>query len=146
MAQKNLNIMSEIRFTLKEPKGVKETLIYLIYNFNYNRLKYSTGEFINPINWDSSNQRAKLEKKLNKPLKENLKSVNLQLNRYEESIGSILTDFKKQNQQPTIDTIRMELDKEFKNIITHRNAPDLLSFIETYNKEVKIVMKNKKPH
>ena len=145
MAQKNLNIMSEIRFTLKEPKGVKETLIYLIYNFNYNRLKYSTGEFINPINWDSSNQRAKLEKKLNKPLKENLKSVNLQLNRYEESIGSILTDFKKQNQQPTIDTIRMELDKEFKNIITHRNAPDLLSFIETYNKEVKIVMKNKKP-
>ena len=85
-----------------------KSILYIIYNFNYNRLKYSTGEFINPINWDSSNQRAKLEKKLNKPLKENLKSVNLQLNRYEESIGSILTDFKKQNQQPTIDTIRME--------------------------------------
>lgn len=51
--------MPEAKFVLKEPKGNTPTLVYLFYNFNYTRLKYSTGEKIHPKFWNVNKQRAK---------------------------------------------------------------------------------------
>jgi hypothetical protein len=39
--------MAKAKFILKEPNK-KETLVYLFYNYQYSRFKYSTGEQINP--------------------------------------------------------------------------------------------------
>ena len=44
--------MSDSRFVLKKPKGKEKTLIYLVYNYDYKRFKYSTREKIIPKYWD----------------------------------------------------------------------------------------------
>jgi len=120
--------------TLKEPKGNKETLIYLIYYFPNNRLKYSTGEIINPIYWNSSTQRAIVTKKENNDIellpiiKEKNKSINIQLNRYVDKVEGMLTDWKKQKIVPDNKILKLELDKEFKKEIVPANKP--LTFLE----------------
>lgn len=52
--------MANVTYTLKEPKIKNDvTLIYLFYRYKGNRVKFSTGETINPDNWSSDRQRAK---------------------------------------------------------------------------------------
>ena len=51
--------MAKAKFILKEPTSKAETLIYLIYNYQYNRFKYSTGEKINPKFWNKKSHRVK---------------------------------------------------------------------------------------
>src|SRR5215217_36143 len=51
--------MPQATFVLKEPSSQNSTLVYLIYRFNNNRLKYSTGQKINPRFWNPEKQRAK---------------------------------------------------------------------------------------
>ena len=51
--------MPNAKFVLKEPSAKEETLIYLFYNYANQRLKYSTGEKINPKFWNSTKQRVK---------------------------------------------------------------------------------------
>lgn len=51
--------MPEAKFVLKEPKADKKTLIYLFYNYNNQRLKFSTGEKIDPVFWNFTKQRVK---------------------------------------------------------------------------------------
>ncbi len=51
--------MPEAKFVLKEPKADKKTLVYLFYNYNNQRLKFSTGEKILPLFWNVTKQRAK---------------------------------------------------------------------------------------
>ena len=51
--------MAEVKFILKEPNSKTHTLIYLFFRFNTQRLKYSTGQKINPKFWNPEKQRAK---------------------------------------------------------------------------------------
>ena len=51
--------MTEAIFVLKEPKNKKPTLIYLLFHFNNQKLKYSTGEKIRPKFWNFEKKRAK---------------------------------------------------------------------------------------
>lgn len=51
--------MAEAKFVLKEPNSKEPTLIYLFYNYNNQRLKYSTSEKIHPKFWNAEKQRAK---------------------------------------------------------------------------------------
>ncbi len=51
--------MPEAKFILKEPNSKSETLVYLFFNFNYQRLKYSTGEKVHPKFWNAKKQRVK---------------------------------------------------------------------------------------
>lgn len=51
--------MQEAKFVLKEPLGKNSTLIYLIFRFNNQKLKYSIGEKILPKFWNPDTQRAR---------------------------------------------------------------------------------------
>jgi len=51
--------MPQATFVLKEPKSLEPTLIYLFYNINNQRLKYSTGQKIEPKFWNPEKQRVK---------------------------------------------------------------------------------------
>lgn len=51
--------MATAKFILKEPNSKTDTLIYLMFTFNNQRLKYSFNEKINPKFWNSGKQRAK---------------------------------------------------------------------------------------
>ena len=52
--------MAQVRFNVKESiHKNKETLIYLIYNYQGNRLKMSTGETAKPRFWNYEEQRVR---------------------------------------------------------------------------------------
>jgi len=51
--------MANVNFYLKDKKAKTETLVYLFFSYNNERLKYSTGEKIHPKNWNFDNQRVK---------------------------------------------------------------------------------------
>ena len=102
-------------FVLKEAKSNKKTFIFLIVRFNYERVKYSTGEKILPEVWtkyynSDSKQLICTKKKLPKELI----SINNQLKRYSDKIESINDYFTFQKIVPTTEFIREELNKEFK--------------------------------
>ena len=51
--------MAKVNYYLKDPKSKGETLIYLFFNFNNNKLKYSTGENVSPKHWNKDTQRVR---------------------------------------------------------------------------------------
>lgn len=76
--------MANINFYLKEPRAKEETLINLQFIFNGQKLKFSTGEKINPKKWNSETHKVRknftgsegLNEYLDK-LKHNLKGIFL---------------------------------------------------------------------
>lgn len=51
--------MPNAKFVLKEATSKNPKLVYLMFAYDYKRLKYSTGETIKPKFWNEENQRAK---------------------------------------------------------------------------------------
>ncbi len=48
--------MAEVKFVLKEPKSKEATLIYLLFRFNNQKVKYSITEKIEPRFWNPDKQ------------------------------------------------------------------------------------------
>lgn len=51
--------MPQATFVLKEPNIKEDTLVYMLFRFNGSKLKYSTGQKINPKYWNPETQRAR---------------------------------------------------------------------------------------
>ena len=51
--------MPNAKFHLKDPNGKEETPVFLVYAFNYKRLRYYTGIKVDPKYWDKKKQRIK---------------------------------------------------------------------------------------
>ncbi|OQX73741.1 MAG: hypothetical protein B6D64_13505 [Bacteroidetes bacterium 4484_276] len=128
--------MAKPKFQLKKPKSETETLILLVYRFRNDKLVYSTGEKILPSNWDMETQRAKNNIRGNKPLADRLKSINIQLERYDTKLAEILTSWKVQKIPVTVAGLRGELDKEFKKEPKTRKT-DFFGFIQNHIDTVK---------
>lgn len=104
-------------YKLKEPKSEKETLIYFrSYFLNENKnFIYSTGEKINPTEWDFDNRQPN---DLNGRTKraENHRSIKKQLDRYSSFFTEIVNRYKNINEDLTLDILRQRFNEEFKKI------------------------------
>jgi len=134
--------MAAPKLLLREPNAKGKTLIFLVFRIGSDRLKYSTGESIEPQYWNTETQTANEAIKGNKQLSEQLKSINLQLSRYKNKVAEIESFWKVQKIEPTIEGFRVELDKEFKVIPEPQPEPEpenvtLFGFIDNYIKTVK---------
>ena len=69
--------MAEVKFVQKEPTSETSTLIYLLFRFNNQKVKYSTGEKIHPKFWNPEKQRAKATRTNEQHLSLNTKLDNL---------------------------------------------------------------------
>jgi len=128
--------MAVPKLLLREPTAKGKTLIFLVFRIGNDRLKYSTGESIEPQYWNTETQTANEAIKGNKQLSEQLKSINLQLSRYKNKVAEIESFWTVQKIEPTIEALKDELDKEFKiEPATRKN--DLFGFIETFIENVK---------
>ena len=102
-------------FNLKEPKSSKETLILFSAYFKEEGRKfvYSTGENINPTDWDFENKQPKnLNGRTSKA--ENLRTTNRQLDRYSTFFSDTINSFKLSNREIIISDIKECFDVEFK--------------------------------
>lgn len=123
-------------FYLKEPNSKTETLIYFSCYFKEERKKfvYSTGEKIQPINWDKENNRPFL-KGSNKDA--NASTINLQLGRYSEAFLSAESDCKRMEQEFTSKYLKDSFNVRFKKGTIRSNH-----FFDAYGD----FMKEKKLH
>ena len=102
-------------FNLKDRNKTGETLIYLKAFFKNEGKKfvYSTGEVINPNEWDFKNRMPNdLTGRTTRANKH--RTINVQLNRYTDFYIKIINRYIHLEQDITIENIRNEFDKEFK--------------------------------
>lgn len=120
--------MAQARFVLKEPNSNTETLIYLLFSFNNQRLKYSFKEKINPKFWNSERQRAKETKAfLEYP------EFNARLNHIEILIHNIYRRLLNDNIIPTPKLLRDELNE----VLTEKQKVNKnVTFIEFIEKQI----------
>lgn len=122
--------MAKAKFVLKEPTSKNDTLIYLFYNYQYNRFKYSTGESINPKNWNPKTQRAKETKQFAE-----YPEFNTRLDKIENAINNAFRKLLNDNIQPNNTILRKELEIELSDNILKPKKQTFFNFIENYIKE-----------
>jgi integrase len=128
--------MAKSKFYLKDPKSDKETIIFLVLNYKNKRIKYSTGESINPACWDSVSQSPVISKKypLNTDIARNLE-------KYKYVVSDFLGEMRRSKIEVTSETLKEHLDKHFKAtempIEKESRKVTLLEFIEQYVEKCK---------
>jgi site-specific recombinase XerD len=122
--------MAEVNFFLKKPKIKSETLIYLFFSYNNKRLKYSTGEKINPDYWNFENQRAKETKKFPE-----YPEFNARLKFLESKANTAYRKILNDGLEPTNELIKKEFDKTIR--FAESQKADLFAFIDKYIEESK---------
>jgi site-specific recombinase XerD len=123
--------MPEAKFLLKEPTSIKRTLVYLFYNFDRQRLKFSTGTSVCPLEWNAEKQRALEGKKY--PLNGDL---NQRLNEIETAVGRSYYRLQNLGQLITPATLKAELEKELTGKQPTTKPTTLIDFAERYIEEV----------
>lgn len=117
--------MSEAKFVLKEPSSKEPTLIYLIFRFNNQRVKFSTGKKIHPDYWNRKTQRIRETKQV-----VGYKGLNELLDSMQEEAEGFYTKLQNDGIKPTPDNIRNYLNlRFFKNGETEKRLT-LLTFAE----------------
>lgn len=123
--------MAEVNFFLKKPKSEDETLIYLFLSYNNKRLKYSTGEKIDPDYWDFENQKVKGTKKFPE-----FPEFNSRLNSIRSKANDAYRKVLNDGFEPTNRLIKNELDKTVRFAESEKEY-DLFSFISKFIEENK---------
>src|SRR5829696_4873754 len=97
--------MPQATFVLKEPTAKEDTLVYLLFRFNGSKLKYSTGQKINPKFWNPETQRAR-EIRAFKQYSE----FNSLLNNLETEVNNAYRKLLNDRHSPTPDLLRSSLN------------------------------------
>src|SRR4051812_11506466 len=97
--------MPEATFVLKEPTSKEPTLVYLLFRFNGQRLKYSTGQKIYPKFWNEETQFARDTRQFPAAAEFNTTLKNLAA-----AVSNQYRTFINDKKQPTIQNLRPALD------------------------------------
>jgi integrase len=98
--------MQEAKFVLKEPQSKESTLIYLLFRFNNQKLKYSTSEKIIPKLWNSETQRAREIRTFTEH-----EDLNKRLDNLANAVKKGYRDLVNENKLPTVSKLKEILDQ-----------------------------------
>lgn len=124
--------MANAKFILKEPKSKEETLIYMLFRYQYKRFKYSTGEKILPKFWNIDKQRAKETKQFRE-----YPEFNARLNNFETAINTAFRKLLNDGIQPNNTILKKAFEAELSGNILQGNKLTLLEFVKNYIEESK---------
>jgi integrase len=124
--------MAKASFFLKEPTSTDETLVYLFFNFNNQRLKYSTGEKIKPTFWNLKEMRARETSKFTEALE-----FNSRLDKIAQKSLNIYRKLYNDETLINLKTLKEEFDKEFRKHQTESTKKDFFSFVDKFIEEGK---------
>ncbi|WMI66720.1 site-specific integrase [Aestuariibaculum sp. YM273] len=125
--------MAKAKFVLKEPNSKSETLIYLVYNYQYKRFKYSTGETINPKFWNKTAQRVKTTKQFKE-----YPEFNSRLDNFENGINNAFRKLLNDGIQPNNTILKQALEDELDDSIVKPKRLTFFEFIDDYIEESKL--------
>lgn len=126
--------MGKAKFKLKEPNSKNETLIYLMYYYQYREFKYSTGEKINPKYWNKETQRAKKTKSFRE-----YPEFNTRLENFEAGINSAFRKLLNDGIQPNNEILKKELENQLDDNVLKKSKTTLFEFIPIFIEESKIL-------
>src|SRR5947209_3388314 len=115
--------MPQATFVLKEPTSKEDTLVYLLYRFNGSKLKFSTGQKINPKYWNPESQRAREVRAFK------YAEFNTLLNNLETEVNDAYRTLINDRKTATPDLLRVALNI-FLQKNTSSSSKDLISFAE----------------
>ncbi len=116
--------MASASFVLKEPKNKDKTLIYLLFRYQGQKLKYSTKQKVLPKFWNPENQRVRETKQFNQ-----YAEFNALLQKIEDKVFDCYRKMLIDNITPTTDKLRKELNKKIvSGEMSTQN--DLINFID----------------
>ncbi len=125
-APKKEMFIPQPKFLLRKPKDIKPTAIQCHLRFNGDRIVFSTGEKINPAEWDFSKQRAINSKKY-----PHNTELNMWLEKIDNEIKFIFRNFNLENTTPNRDLVLKSIhEKLFQK--SSKSIPTLIEFIERY--------------
>src|ERR1035438_10530272 len=119
--------MASSTLVLKEPKAESETLIYLLFRFNNQRLKYSTGQKIHPKFWNEEKQRVKETRALS-----GYSEINTLIKNHMDAAHDIYRTLINDKQIPTISKIKIGLDEAFRNPLQNASPKEFIAFIDHF--------------
>lgn len=101
-------------FYLKEPKSENNTIIYIIFYVKSEKLnfKYSTGQKINPNNWDFDNRFPKLKRG---SIGQRNKHISDVLTQYKSTLEETIQKFEASNIKLSKKKLKEIFDNQFKN-------------------------------
>lgn len=117
------------KFLLRKPKEIKPTAIQCHLRFNGDRIVFSTGEKINPVEWDFKKQRAINSKKY-----PHNSDLNMWLEKIDAEVKFIFRNFNLENITPNRDLVLKSINERLFHKSSKR-IPTLLEFIERYINE-----------
>lgn len=126
--------MAKVKFILKEPSSKNDTLIYIVFNYQYKRFKYSSGEKINPKFWNIRNQRAKESKNFKQ-----YPEFNSRLDTLENGLNTAFRRLLNDGIQPNNELLKRELEFELDDKVLKQRKKSLFEFISEYIEESKTV-------
>ncbi|MCK0144028.1 site-specific integrase [Arenibacter sp. F26102] len=129
--------MAKAKFILKEPSSKIETLVYMFYNYQYKRFKYSTGEKINPKFWNPKAQRAKESKQFIE-----YPEFNSRLDKLENGMNNAFRRLLNDGIQPNNEILKKALEAELSGNILQGNKKTFFDFVEGYIEESKLNKKS----
>lgn len=115
--------MPQATFVLKEPNSKDATLVYLLFSFNGSRLKYSTGQKIEPKFWNQEKQRAKDVRTFTQSA-----SFNFLLNTLEADVNNCYRKLLLEGHTPMPELLRSSLNQVLKK--EDSQSKDLAQFAE----------------
>lgn len=100
-------------FYLKEPNGDKDTIIIIQYYISDEKkiFKYSTGEVINPIDWDFNARMPKSRKGADGV---RLRKITTYIMQYNDLLVTLIDNFKLNGEKITRDKLKKAFDSRFK--------------------------------
>jgi integrase len=116
--------MASATFVLKEPKSKYKTLIYLLFRYQGQKLKYSTKQKVLPKFWNPETQRVRETKQFTQYAEFNPLLQKIEDKVY-DSYRKLLTD----GVVPTTDKLRQELDKRLL-VGELENQNDLIGYMK----------------
>ena len=142
--------MATAKFYLKDRKSKEETQIYLQFNFNYFetddtgkkkyiKLRYYTGEKINPKFWNTQKQKAKETKKFPE-----YPELNTRLKDVENAIFDIYRRLKNDNIKPTPELLKENLLLHYNKTSKPTKEPHLYSLFSYFEYFINDSIKRKR--
>lgn len=125
--------MAKTTFILKEPRSKDDTLVFLVFRYGNNRVKFSTKEKINPKYWNEDTHRARETKQFS-----GYSNFNHRLETIEDTAKDVFREYQNNNnhRQPTVEEFRELLQQRFYPA-TSGNDKTLFGFIDRFIEEAK---------
>ncbi|GAB3897566.1 site-specific integrase [Spirosoma agri] len=135
----------DVKFLLKDPRADRPTLIYLVYRFDYGRLKYSTEQTIEPYQWDANAQRVRVATK-SRSERERHETINGNLERHRAALKQIITALQLAGSTISNDLIKEHLNQTLKRAKTNHPKKDktatptetFMGYIERFVEEARV--------